>query len=1567
MRATAFRLSLAVALAVPVLAQDAQRVAGRVIDPAGKGVAGATVTVVDVPWDWQPGAAPETRLPDRILATATCDDTGSFALDASLVPKGLHPLRVDVPGRASLLRDSERIAFGAGALPWDLAIVTLPSAVIEGMALDAIGAPVAGARLTIVATSLQGAGVVSSRTGGDGRFRIDGLPGDSHVIVSAESDDAGSAHASATLPFTGSVRVALHLAPSREVAGVVVSREGEQRPVAAARVVVLGTSRAASPLEVALGLVDPLGERYIATDALTGPDGAFSVRVPAGAQAWLVQPGLAPRPLVPGRNIAQRRAPVTGMVVDADGRPVAGARVQPFAQPLATLTDATGRFALVATRDDRVRVTAPSGAGTVATVREEGTRVKLPRARALSGLVVTTPTEAAPDGVPIAGAIVRACMGDEWDAMTSTDAAGQFTLALPGAPTRVTVVGAGRSATLALAGLDLARPVRLVAAEAASVVARVTLKGMPAKAATAVVRGEDCPRDARVAETNEGGVASLTGLAPGNVGVVAHSNGLRAESAPGAAQGGARARSVGLALSAPAQLKVRCLDGERKPLEGVAVSARAVRVLQDSGRPLEGGALARRRAFLQSIRGSDEFAAGTGPDGVAIIEGVTLGECLNVVVRRPGLAPVEVDCARAGEGAGTIDVTLERGAIVRGVVLDPDGLPIPSARVSVRADSSTASASATGMRGRRLQRFSGLAATTTDGAGAFTLADLKPGRIEIVANAERFVPSEPVPVDLVPGSDIAIEIPLERGAALEGVVVTAAGEPAAGASVIVSPPAMTRFVGRSGRAWQGGPGGMLAQGSAVEAGPDGRFVIEGLEPDSEIGVQARLDGDESERRVLVPGDEPVTLTLVAMGRIEGRVLGGEDMAAAVTITCTGAPAGRGSESADAEGGFFIGGLPGGTYSCVAVAGDLGEGRTDNLVVREGETTPATIRLGPRTRQAVLVRDDASRDPVAGASVHCGSASGVTDGEGRALVSMPPAGAAQAGGTRIRAEAQGFAPADVLVPTPPPAVLELRLQGSASILGVVVDSDGAAVAGIDVRTAGASAISDPAGRFELTLGRTSPRITLTAERSRDGIIERGTLDVELAAQGEVTLRLERLATGSVLVAVVDDAGPVTKAQVSIVHDASPMRHDMQDARFAFAPGEGLGTSGVTDEAGSFLAEGLRPGGASILAARDGEALLRAAGTVQIQAAAQAQATVRIPGGAMIDGSIVRGAEGVEGVMVLAFPMTSAGRADGPPLAMIASGAGGAFRLGPFPGNITRVRVQTVPGPSGGDRSAEAEAVPGGPEIVLDVQGSIFTGSVTADGEPAGGVEVVAQATGGGSRRSVRTGPDGSFEIGGLDPGEAYGVTATLAGHAPAATTAIAPPAGVLSIGSLELGAGELSGMATAAGQRPPDRFALFLVSAAGSRLPRIDVDVAADGTWHADAPSAEPLAYRAAARGFGSIHGVTVPGEPLALTFPPGAELTIEVVEADGRPAPGASARVISWNGLPADDHLVPTSPAPSSRGPWGRSDENGRLVLFPMTAGTTVLAIDREGREAQATVTLQDGDRLGITVRLPVR
>jgi hypothetical protein len=74
----------------------------------------------------------------------------------------------------------------------------------------------------------------------------------------------------------------------------------------------------------------------------------------------------------------------------------------------------------------------------------------------------------------------------------------------------------------------------------------------------------------------------------------------------------------------------------------------------------------------------------------------------------------------------------------------------------------------------------------TDDKGAFTIGDLPPGGVQLVASSESFARSEPTALELAPGQKIeGVVIHLRRGGRLTGEVFDAHGGHAAGRSVMV--------------------------------------------------------------------------------------------------------------------------------------------------------------------------------------------------------------------------------------------------------------------------------------------------------------------------------------------------------------------------------------------------------------------------------------------------------------------------------------------------------------------------------------------------------------------------------------------------------------------------------------------------------------------------------------------------------------------------------------------------------------------------------------------------------------
>ncbi len=1558
-------------------AQEAKTLRLRVADADGKPVANATVAIIGLPQDWSARPEPGQDLPSGSLASGTTGDDGGASLDVTRVPAGLHALRVDAPGRPAIVLHGERIAFGGAALPGELGLTLPPAASVMGIVLDPSGRPAAGTRIAIAASGPLGATILTTRAGQDGRFSVAGLPSPAEVALLADRPDMSMARVATRLLPGSARRTALHLEEARAIAGTIVTRGSEPKAVAGARIVVVAPHRGGALREMGMRFFGGMrGEGFIASEGATGPDGSFRVTVPPLGQAWLFQPGYPIQALSAGRSSVGSQQPLIGTVVatgsgGGEARPVPGARVRWPDMPVTVTTDAKGAFTLPQ-QEGEIVVTTPGGATVRTPVRGASARIPVPREHRLQGSVAQAPRDGAVEAMPLAGALVRVALAGDIEALAATDATGRFDFTVPRAPDRLTVAGSGLAASRDREELAPGA-LRVVAQPASALAVAVTAGGRKAAHALAVIRAAEAPLATRLVRADADGVVSVDGLPPAPVIVAAFVEGFSPEGVrrvplPAGSSGGTGtgtgASAEPLALEPSARVRVRAVDAQGKPIEGVLVIAAP----SDEGRPMmfAGGPGGGRGGFVQAMRQRERegATAGTAADGVAVLDGFTASECVRLTLARPGLAAVDVECARASAAAApaALDVVMERGATVRGLVLDPEGAPVPFALVGARADSATSPASGGGFRERAMRMFMPIATATADAAGAFVLDGIKPGRVELYASAPGFLDGEPTPADLASGDEVETELRVRVAATVEGTVLTPASRPVEGAMVTAMPSGMMPRFGR-----RGGPAGQFG-GAQTDA--EGRFVIEGLEPGTEVAVEARWEGEVSDRRVAVAGkqDAPLALVLRTRGRIEGRVLGAENVDVAAQVVCQGAPAGRGDATADLEGTFEVRGLPAGTYACIAIAGDAGEGRADNLAVKEGETTSATIRLGPRTRQDVLARDAAGGQPLAGATVSSGDSRTTTDAQGRASVALDPRDLASADGARVVVALDGYATSVTTLGTPRPAVLEIRLDRAAILRGVVQDATGP-VAGIEVRGGGDAVTADAQGRFEITPRRVMPRVTLTAERTAGGVTQRGSVDVEVGPAGAdgIVLRLEAESSGSALVAVSDGAGPVSGAQVALVHEASPMRSDVMAAGMMFGMGEGLGASGMTDGEGTFLAEGLRPGQFTILCGREGENTLRAAGTVRVTSGSMAQASVRIAGGVMVTGRVVRAGTPVEGAMV--FAQASSGgdgwRQGGAPLATGGSGADGSFSLGPIPESVTKVVVRAMPmSQDAGDRSAEAPAVPGGAPVVLDVAGSSFTGTVVADGRPVGNAEVEARAQGPGSTRRARTQPDGSFIVTGLDPGASYDISARAPGRAAAAVTAVAPSSGAASLGALALGAGEIAGTVAAAGAgRVGNSFQLALVRASGARVPSVDVPVDAGGAWRTSAPSDERLLYRASSPGLPHVIGALAAGDSLPIVFPAGAELTLQVMGADGRPAPGVTARIASWNDMPADDHLVP-SRAPSTRGWMSVTDENGQLVLYPMMPGKTVLALARDGASADVSVTLADGARESVTVTL---
>jgi hypothetical protein len=238
----------------------------------------------------------------------------------------------------------------AGAGPGDEATRTKGKGTVAGRLIDLEGRPVAGAE---VWAGDRNQVATRARTGADGRFRLGPLSDERAVTIWAEHEERGLAreHFEDVRIFAGRETDLgdVALVPGARLLGRVV--DGRGRPVAEARATVL------SRRHILGYTVTPNGPKWAVrgddrgrfrTPALPVGKLELTVTAPGRARQYLdplVEPGKTAIDL--GEIRLEDERPVTGVVVDQDGRPVAGARVVVDADDEhAATTDDTGRFAV---------------------------------------------------------------------------------------------------------------------------------------------------------------------------------------------------------------------------------------------------------------------------------------------------------------------------------------------------------------------------------------------------------------------------------------------------------------------------------------------------------------------------------------------------------------------------------------------------------------------------------------------------------------------------------------------------------------------------------------------------------------------------------------------------------------------------------------------------------------------------------------------------------------------------------------------------------------------------------------------------------------------------------------------------------------------------------------------------------------------------------------------------------------------------------------------------------------------------------------------------------------------
>ena len=782
---------------------------------------------------------------------------------------------------------------------------------------------------------------------------------------------------------------------------------------------------------------------------------------------------------------------LTGRVLDAAGRPVAGADVflaasaqktltsvrcdecglallacparesgphalaffeqaRGFLQPKATArTDAQGRFRFEHLAGVSFSVWARA-AGFGAALHEraapgEPVDLYLPPLRSIGGQVVDD------SGQPVAGARVHAVSRKvplPSEAVTGKD--GTFTLPELGeGPFYLLATAEGFLPSVEPQVEAGPRLVRLQLEPSRTLEVRVTRQGAPAEA-TVRLKADHLAREART----EGGVVRFEGLYPDELVVTAEAGKLG--SVPRTLSLSERLTQVTLELEDAGTLLVTVVDETGEPVPSPELVLRSVR-----GQP------------IQSQKPSTGALVQFGPLAVGdyVLEG-----------HAQGFQDAQLP-ARVKPGETTLELELARATLISGQVLDQYGRPAPNVSVLVQPTGETVLADAEG-------RFSAPVPT--------------PGLYELHAHhsewgggqAKATAPAEGVKLELEPGAAVEVTVltegrrvegadvmlwlenegvfrsdnssgpdgltqkvtvSLAQGASIRGEVVDARGAPVAGASVSVLP--------------------RLAE--SVTADAQGHFEIRALKPGRPFLLEARHPGyDQRERVQASPGEGSVKLVMEARGLFRGRV-----------VASDGAPVRRfrldEHDVSSADGRFEVALPLAGDRVIVSVEA---AGFEPLMVDKPAQPDLGDLVLERAPTVAGRVRDEGG-GPVADAVVSCDACedSVMTGPDGHFVLPSPPF-VAKFNVSARKGKLSASAPASREGPLTP---VELVLKPATRLYGTVYQQDGRPAAGFPLEGVNAdrgeplSIVTGPDGRYSVDVSPGHYRFALGQMREFSG--------------------------------------------------------------------------------------------------------------------------------------------------------------------------------------------------------------------------------------------------------------------------------------------------------------------------------------------------------------------------------------------------------------------------------------------------------------------------------------------------
>jgi protocatechuate 3,4-dioxygenase beta subunit len=669
---------------------------------------------------------------------------------------------------------------------------------------------------------------------------------------------------------------------------------------------------------------------------------------------------------------------LAGIVKDIGGGPIAAAWVRAAASGWAggaaaqAQTAADGRFRLWVAPGNARLLTQADGytdGMDIATAPGQTVEILLTPESSLAGRVVEVGS-----GAPVPGARVTTAVGVDWAdpessrrsrVATVTDEQGRFHLdrLAPGqyelAATSPHGYGQARGSVL----LGLAQNVDEVLIElhpAASVIGRVVVADdeSPCPSGWVGLRDPDGERS-RSATLDDGGGVELEGLLPGRYRVQVECDGFLADEAY---------PDVVVAVSArPAEQRWNVRAGAR--IRGTVRTATGTAVAQAE-------ILARAQATDRTAVLEWGPSASSAVDGSFELAGLRAGTYELMASPKDHPATTHPDPVTLSEGGeATVDIRLDRGGDVAGVVVDERGQPLP--RLTVRAFE---------IGKHRVWKLGQQGATHTADDGTFAFHGLRPGAYQISASQGgplgRMLRAPGAGDDDDSGKRVAV----------------AAGRQSRVRLVVESQSGVIRgrVVGREGAisdafvdAHRESESATATPGRAREAlrwsrrpvltDTDGEFTFDGLSPGKYTLRAYHRGGGEAIVEGVAIG-ATVTLTIPATGSIAGAL---EIQGSAVPDEFTVALSDRQSQFSRTERFFRTGGsftlrdVPPGSFD-VAVTAVQGDGKTTTQVAEGQSVTGVVIRLrGRGTVTGRIISLDEGK-PLPGYMIRVASADSAAD-------------------------------------------------------------------------------------------------------------------------------------------------------------------------------------------------------------------------------------------------------------------------------------------------------------------------------------------------------------------------------------------------------------------------------------------------------------------------------------------------------------------------------------------------------------------------------------------------------------